>query len=707
MINKILEYLQNRLSMTFIGDKTLKAIKYDDFIPMAKWFEDNIVLTDGATRGSFRIETAPHTRFILDLADRAEITHMTLKWASQTTKTTVGFGMIMKYIHTTYDNAFVMFPVANNLKTLIAFKVKPLLNGCPAVKTMIDDYKQEESERKNSFLYKTGQNILAILSPSNTKSITVRWKLYDECSEMDMTVIKEADERSKTYTSIGHKSIRTSTQIHENDSINQSFNSSEAKYQYFMYCAGCEEHFYPKRDHLKYPSLEEYKIFKNKNNDDIPTYEILSDYKPYAAKRATLQCPLCDHQITDQERVISILNNKLKWVQVEATQNTDEGVFYKEANTIKKSFNSVGTDINTFCIHNVPLSEIASQEIECKYAEPHLRDDLYKKLYVGYYNQIYTPKTNEKTTKNDILLLSNGLKSGVVPQDTISLHLGVDLQKNRLYYVLGAVQHRAIISIVEHGELFSEDMGLDFIELENIIQSSYFTKDGREFKIKSVGIDIRGFGGEAIEGTLISRRAETWNFIQNYIEKLEDLGVLNSDSFIFPTMGFSTLPKEQAYRETLRAYTKSDLDSSINKRKLKVLDFSNMQIKARLFNMLERSIKNAKEDKKYNRELFFINQDIVLDAEARSTLPPHERMTKHSFEAHMTSEHLTYKIKNGKPAKVQTYEKKYDSVRNDYLDCVCSVLVQMMYFGADKQHVVSVVSDEKIHNFDTLRGAFK
>lgn len=666
------------------GRRTKKIAKWDKFIPMGEWFESNIKLIKGNVRGSFRIKTAPHVREMFKEMDKSEVQVITLKSSSQVIKTTFGLGALMKWVDTDYHDLFCMLPRATDIKKFLEFKIKPMIIGTPAVQEKMDDYNQDEKERKNSHFYKTAQNLLAIISANDTKSITAKYMLFDEAAEFEASIISEAMERAKTYGLSGFKAVITSTQIHINDAINHFFDISEVKKQYFMYCHHCKGHFYPGSEHLVFKTIDEYKKdFGIENDQEIPLSEIHSDYKPYACLNPYLECPHCNGHISDTERRKSILSGLLKWFQVRAVMKDDEETVYEPVKIPKTAYSTVGFDVNTLCVANVPLKTFVQKEIECKYAPPHEKDALYEKFYVGYYNKIYQRKSSEKVKKNDILLLGNGLRSNVIPKDTAGLIMGVDLQKNRLYWTVGAIQYGMVCHTVAYGELMSEDSGLDFIQLKDIIQSDFYDEDGKVHKIQSVAIDVRGFSAQTVSGELISRRAEAWGFIQEYIEELEAYGVQNAENFIYPAMGFDSLPRDEAYRETLRSYSKEEYGET-NKRKLKVLDHSNIHIKARLFGMISRTVKKVTSEvgdlaSSWDRELFYINEDIIELSEIRQSMPIEARRERHSFEAHMTAEHLVYKIaKNGKPAPTQTYEKIYSSARNDYIDCWCMIIAQAM-----------------------------
>jgi len=358
------------------------------------------------------------------------------------------------------------------------------------------------------------------------------------------------------------------------------------------------------------------------------------------------------------------------------------------------------------CIHNVPMAEFVRKEIECQYAKPHLKNGLYEKFYVGYWNKVWKDKEKKEVKKNDILLLTNGIGYreltedeyaltknrrfvGYAHNDTNAIHIGVDLQKDRLYYEVLGVRysspddevHGMICDIIEYGELFSNGVGNDFKQLKVIIESIFESPDGGRHQVTSVGIDIRGFSLEEAD----SRSNEAINFIFDYAEMLRDYGVVNWDKFIFPMMGQDKILEQryevQGFKTRQRARVK-EIDGTKIETKLTDVVFSNKAIKDIVFKIIERGIEKAKasEDEvayKYDRKLLYITDFALDDFEQRQELPYEKRRDKHSLENHLTSEKLTYKKgKNGKPTNELIYQKIYDGVRNDYLDCLCMAITQ-------------------------------
>ena len=238
------------MKIRLFGKRLNDVLEWRELITPKDWFESNIDLTKGKTRGYFNTAETPHLYKVFETADKKEVKIIVLRVASQTQKTTFSLGMLMYWIDTDYHDMFYMIPRANDLKKFLAFKIKPFIDGCKSVKKKLEAYVMNEKERKNSFFYKTATNLFAIISANDTKSITTKYGVFDEAAEMDIDIIEEALERFKDYGG-EHKVIIVSTQIEEDDAVNHYFNTAEAKYMYHLKCKHCEEYFIPAPKDLK------------------------------------------------------------------------------------------------------------------------------------------------------------------------------------------------------------------------------------------------------------------------------------------------------------------------------------------------------------------------------------------------------------------------------------------------------------------------
>jgi len=660
---------------TFIGRRVKRIFRWQPFVKMQNWFEENVILTRSARSGKFQTRYVPHAKEIFEDIDKQETTIITLMSASQVIKTTIGMGFIAKYIDTDPADSMIMIPRATDLKIYSENKLKPFIEGVPGVSRKFSDFKATEKVRDNSFVYRFAGGVLNLLSSNNPKTISVKYALFDEVSEFSRGKVGEALERMKSYLMFGYKALIVSTQEHEDDEINFYFNSSEVKKQYFMYCDGCKGHFYPEREHIKYMTLDEYKEVVGMAKDyDLKPYEVISDYLPYVAKRGYLECPHCSHKITDNERKISILSDKLKWFQVIPVSKEDEDgtIEYEVAKNPKKTYKTVGFDVNTLCMYNVPLSESIEKLIK---AEVSMDKDIEMDyLYRGYFNRIYKATKAKVTSKNDILLLSNGMRQGLVPHDTWRLILTADNQKDHLYYKVIAVRYNNRHHTVQYGKLQSYGDGDDFNQLEELIFQDFYTEHGEITHIDHVGIDRRGYVSKE-EG--IDRIAEVDAFVLRIQNIMKLRGHENPHEFIFAMQGVPKISGDKYYNinRVKRIFENEEVN-------FEILLHSNLLVKNKLNNMIVRSIERAKAKEgelalQYDRELYSINNDIVEAAIAKG------KSTAEDYERMMTSEHFAYEIVNGKVAKEKSWIKRQGVKRNDYWDCSAMGVALALMLGVE------------------------
>ncbi len=664
------------MKIKLYGKRVNNLLKWQELIGVKDWFEKNINLTKGKTRGLFKTSEVPHLYKIFEIADRKEVKLIVLRVASQTQKTTFSLGMLMYWIDTDYHDMFYMIPRANDIKKFLNFKIKPFIDGCKSVKNKLEEYVLSEKERKNSFFYKTATNLFAVISANDTKSITTKYGVFDEAAEMDISIIEEALERFKDYGG-EYKVIIVSTQIDEDDAINHYFNTAEIKYMYHLKCVHCEEYFIPGPEHLKIMTIDEYK--KEIGKDDLTDDELLSDYLPYASRRAYLECPHCSSKITNKDKNKVIANNKCEWFPVSREKLENGDFIYKRVDE-KQYFESVGFDLNSMLSKRVSIKDFAERELKCRLQKnPAEREEMYKKFYVGWWNRVYKTKNSEILNKNEVLEICNEYAFGVVPKDTAALHLGVDLQKDRLYYRIDAVEYQkddfesGIIShIIEYGELYAGFDNQDFKELENIINRIYKDKEGKEFKITSVGCDIRGFSKDDES----SRTNAMLDFIFNFAYHLKSYGVLDYDNFIHPMYGVDNFSNSM---HEAQGYRIQDFKRAVNGEELKIkgIVFSNEKIKRIQNNMIKNAIA-VKKGKKIKSNLLFATNEMCIRFNERMQLPPKDRLDKHSLEAHLSSEIYTYlRDKNGKLTNKKGWVKRNPSVRNDYWDCGNMIIAQI------------------------------
>ena len=653
------------------GKRALSLCVWKDTPEATKWFPSNIELKKGKTRGMFDVAKAPHLEFPLELVSRVGVKVITMRVASQTQKTTLSLGSLMYWLDTSFHDMFYMIPRAKDLKKFLKFKIQPFIDGCKTVKDKIEEYSQDEKERKNSFFYNTPSNLLAIISSNDTKSITTKFGVFDEAAEIDIPTIEEALERFKDYGD-DYKVLIVSTQINERDAINHYFKNSEAIFSYMLRCIHCDDLFIPSPEHLKIISEEEYK-----KEVGVEKYSIEGDYIPYASRSAYLECPCCQSKITTHDKSTVLYDKRCEWVQVRLSYDEDGNFDISTNDVIKKDvFDTVGLDANSMINPRVSIEMFAMKELKCRYADPLDRVEMYEKFYVGWWNRIYKDGQDEIIDRNDVLLITNNLNEMVVPKNTNALHLSVDLQKNRLYVQILAVklgeENNVGIDadIIYYDELFSDFGDNDFMELRKVIDREYLDLDGNVHKISSVACDIRGFSQEDAG----SRSNKMLDFIFDYALYLKEFGVIDWDKFIHPTYGVDKFSNKQHESQGFKII---NFDRMVDNEKvtIKGIAFSNNRIKSISNTLINNAIENAKGEANHTTNILHITDKMVQDFEDRKDFPKRQRMDKHSIESHLTSEYLGYMPKK----KEKTYIKK-NNYRNDYFDCLNMNIIQVFAY---------------------------
>ena len=660
-----------------------RILEWKEFVPCQQWFEDELMLVKGNTRGAFNPDLRPHCKRIFEEIDKLEVTIVTLMTSSQTIKTTIGIGAILKYMDTEPEDSAIMFPRESELAKMYDGKVKPLLEGCKSIQHKIQVSEQEEKKKTRSFGISILGNILNIIATNNTKSISTKYMYYDEVSEFPVGKLEEGMERAKSFDGSGEKFLITSTQHPTkdgDDQINKYFNISEVKLQYQAKCPHCNELFYPEPEYVKFPSIEQWAKEKNIDLDEIQegrkNFLILGEYAPYVRDNTLLECPHCSHGMTNEERRKQILEDKFEWVEVEPLSYDENQriTAWKKAENPKKHYRSIAFDVNTLSIEGYHQGNIAQKMVQAEYSKSKIQD--LQMVYVGQLNRIY--RTNiKKREASDILMLTNGEKWGIIPDNTAKLYFIADTQKDHYWWMIMAVKYGKLFNVVAHGKTYEDK------QLKELMFAGYKTKQGETRYIDRATIDIRGYQREEkkdADGNVLETQVNTTErikefIIQTNIEARDNGFVKRDEHFIWGTMGQPRLKiSEKELAEANKRGESPTGDMAIlktieNKENsdytYKVLHISNLSAKTELFEAISNNIENKKAEAEGQNpttvsNLYFINEDMKEQGLNRAN-PRQE-----DFDQMMTSEIFDYDVKDGKMKEYKTYIQIRK--RNDQLD---------------------------------------
>lgn len=669
--------------LSFKAPNLERILEWQPFQPCQEWFENNLVLIKGTPPGYFNTDVRPHAERIFKEIDKINVNMITLMTSSQTSKTTIGVGAILKYIETDRYDSMIMFPRESELSKMYDNKVKIMIDGCEKIKKKIQVSQEDAKKKTRAFGLNIDGVLLNILATNQTKSISPKFGYFDEVVEYLVGKLEEALERFKSHDGTGEKVFVTSTQHPTKDGrdvINDCFNISEVKLQYQAKCPKCKELFYPEPETLGYPTIDQWELESGESLDGIADgmklYKILSDYRPWAGKRAYIQCPHCKHQMNNKERRKQILDKQFEWVEVEPLTSNEYGVItsWKKVEKPKEQYRSIAFDVNTLCIESYDIGNIVEQMIKAEYSHNKIID--MQVLYVGQFNRIY--RTNIKKTETaDILMLTNKLPWGVVPEDTAKLYFIVDTQKDHYWYMVLAVKYGKLFNVVAHGKVYEDK------RLKEMMFEAYPAEDGKKRYIDRATIDMRGYqrqektdeDGEVVETKVNTTERIKEFIIQTNIEARQNGFIKNDEHFLWGTMGQPQIKisekelKEAQKRGETPTGEMAILKTIENKEKpdytYKVLYISNLAAKTELFEAIGNNIENFKNEAEEKNpttvsNLYFINEDMKQEGLKRKN-PRQE-----DFEQMMTAEIYDFDVVNGKPKEYKSFIPIRK--RNDQLD---------------------------------------
>ena len=621
--------LFDTIHLTYSGKRLKKIYKWVPFQPTAEWVEENVVLASDTSpiAGNMRLKFTPHLIEMFSDYDRPEVWQQVLMTSSQVAKTSYLFCVTAKSLDTDPAPAQLMIPTATGIPRYLTKKLNPFMSGVKKLKAKVQDYTTTEKIRNRGAEIRVAGGGLSVTGSSRgeRKSLSVKHFYADEIAEFEEGAVSEAVERSKAFSRFFRKVVLASTMEDSNDEINRNFNDCETQKEFEVQCPNCSEFTYFGADHLKFMTIDDYAKENGLESDKIP----MNAYKSVALTTVHLECPECHHKITTPMRDKQILSKKIRWNII---QGASEGV-------------SIGYKANALAMYFTTLESIAELLINAESSQHKLA--LLDKIYRGYFNEFYQQET-EALDKNDILLLSNGLLEKTIPDDTAKVYLTIDTQKYGFWFQITAFQYGFRANAVLHG--FVET----FDELEILMGMRFKDTKGRSYMVDKTTIDRLGIEERTVE-------------VDAWIEHL--LVNEGMEGLIYPTMGFQNEAAGRLwyYSEITKDLTTGDR----RKTPLRAIRINNTLTKNELNEMIQRSIAKAKGEemaKSYKTRLFFINQTIVNEAEAK--IENGEKSIATDYERQITSEEYVYKInkKTGQVATRKTWEKRTSSIDNHILD---------------------------------------
>lgn len=614
---------------TFISDRIISSLEWTEFKETAQWCKDNIYLSGDVSpyTGMMSFDKTPWIEDILNDWDKPWIEEYDIMASTQVGKTTIEFCCISKELDTDPCMMQLAIPNDNDVSNYIAKKLDPFLNGIKTLKSKLLQRRDEEKSRLKKATKEIPGGALFITGNTDTarRSNSVKNIFLDEVGLFGSGHVAELRGRTKFYEKTGRKIFIVSSRKYKGDEIELAYEGAYCKKELQIECKGCGKYFYPEGSkQFKFLTEEEYK--KKHNLEKI---EDRIKYKREARNTGIVECE-CGYGTTSKDIEDLVREKKVKLVIVEGSdEETRHG--YK--------LNALATGLTNY-------STIVEELIDATDDDEKLRT-----IYQDYFNEDYKIKHIEKED-SDMLLLGNGLAEYIVPKDTLAVYLTIDNQIDYLFAQITAIQYGMKVHIVYFGRIESWN---DAENLWNICQNLE-GEDGEQYMASYMGIDRRGYN----EGQ-ISRTEEADHFVDYMQNKW-------GNDRIYAMEGHPDLSSGQPF--IIR--NQKDMSNQRYQLDIKIVKFSNVYIKHKLFKWIDRTIaynkaEEGEEPRGYDDKMIFINQDnIERDRESVTDL---------SITRMLTAEVWGYEVdkKTNKKAKKESYFKI--RARNDAIDTTDMALV--------------------------------
>lgn len=422
---------------------SLQVLKPPEKLTVAEWADKHRVLDSktSAEPGSWSTDRTPYLRGIMDAFTDPRVEEIIFVKPTQVGGTEAINNMVAFTVAQDPNPALIVYPTLELAEYTSKNRLQPMFELSPVLSERFrsDESKLLELQFSGMYAVIAGAN-----SPASLASRPIRFLFMDEVDKYPKNAGKEADpralarERTKTFP-YNKKIVQTSTPTLKRGPIWQAWENTETKMEYYVPCPHCG-HF------------QTFKFKQIKFNKELKREQI--------RQSAYYQCEKCEEPIRDNHKTMMLRGGEWRT---------------KEGSTLYAS--KTAFHLNAIYSPWVRFGDVAYEFISAKNTPEELMN------FVNSWLAEPWEQTQVKLNSDKIIERTSGFDEGVVPDRTIILTAGVDVQKDRFYFTIRAWGERMASWNIRHG--FVETWS----EIEDIMNTPYFNKDGAEFFVNLCGID--------------------------------------------------------------------------------------------------------------------------------------------------------------------------------------------------------------------------
>lgn len=422
----------------------LQVLKPPERLTVSQWADRYRVLDSKSSSepGQWATDRTPYLRGIMDALTDPKVEEVVFVKPTQVGGTEALNNMLGYVIAQDPSPALFVYPTLELAQYTSKNRMQPMCELSPVLRNKFrkDESKELELQFDGMYVVFAGAN-----SPASLASRPIRFLFMDEVDKYPRSAGKEADprslarERTKTFP-FNKKIVQTSTPTLKNGPIWKAYENTEVKMQYYVPCPHCGH----------------YQTFKFKGG--IVFERKLSPEN--ARHTAYYECEGCKQPIRDLHKPMMLRNGE-----------------WRTADGKTKKATKTGYWINAIYSPWVRFGDVVYAFLTSKQSPEELMNFVNSWLAEPWEN------TQVKLSSDKVLKQTSGYDEGIVPDRTIFLTGGVDVQKDRFFYTVRAWGDKMTSWNVRHG------MAETWTEIEEVMNTPYYSRDGTEYFVNLCGID--------------------------------------------------------------------------------------------------------------------------------------------------------------------------------------------------------------------------
>jgi phage terminase large subunit GpA-like protein len=424
--------------------EALQVLRPPEKMTVSEWADRFRVLDSrtAAEPGPWSTDRTPYLRGIMDAFTDPRIEEIIFVKPTQVGGTEAIFNMLGYVIAQDQSPALVVYPTLDLAEFTSKNRMQPMVQLSPALS---ERYRDEESkvlelQFDGMYVVVAGAN-----SPASLASRPIRYLMMDEVDKYPKSAGKEADpralarERTKTFT-YNRKIVQTSTPTYKSGPIWQAYQEADVKLQYYVPCPHCSAY-----QTLKFKQI--------KFDRSLPRDEIRGT--------AHYECERCRQPIRDAQKPAMLRAGEWRTEDGRSNVRGNKTAFW--LNAIYSPWVRFGDVAYEFLVSKNTPEELMNF-VNSWLAEPWEQTQV----------KLNSEKVRERTS---------GYDEGVVPNGTILLTGGVDVQQDRFYYTIRAWGERMTSWNVRHG------VAETWADIEQVMNTPYYSADGTEYFVNLCAVD--------------------------------------------------------------------------------------------------------------------------------------------------------------------------------------------------------------------------